>query len=68
MSRSLHHATKHGPLAFGRGFKQRAYGYEFWSRRPYSGIGSGRWLKMMCHRQERRDADRQILREVKDAA
>lgn len=68
MSRTAHHSTKHGALAFGKGFKQRAYGYEFWSRRPYSCVGSGRWLKTMCHRQERREADRQIYRDVREAA
>lgn len=66
MSRTAHHDTKRGPLAYGKGHKQRAYGYEFWSRRPYSTIGSGRELKTLCHRQERRDADRELRRELDD--
>ncbi len=31
-------------------------GKEFWSRRPWSGLGIGRWIKTMTHRAERREA------------
>lgn len=34
----------------------KAPGYEFWSRRPHSGIGHGAELKRLCHRAERQQA------------
>ncbi len=40
-------------------------GYDFWSRRPYSGHGHGRKVKTICHRIERRQADVNILRELR---
>lgn len=67
MSRTAHHSTKHGPLAFGKGYKQRAYGYEFWSRRPCSCQGSGPVLKHLTHRRERRAGERELRREAEAA-
>ena len=31
-------------------------GVEYWSPRPFSFWGVGRWVKTMCHRAERREA------------
>ncbi len=67
MSRTVKDDKKRGPLAFGKGHKQRAYGYEFWSRRPYSCIGSGSQLKTLTHRAERNDEKTLVRREVRDA-
>lgn len=39
-------------------------GYEFWSKRPYSGFGHGKYLKTMCHRKERREKDVEVRWEV----
>ncbi len=48
--------TKHGSKQPG----------EFWSRRPFSSLGYGRELKTLCHRAERRIADREIQRELRE--
>lgn len=41
-------------------------GYEFWSRRPFSGHGCGREIKTLTHRAERRIAKRGIYCELRD--
>lgn len=42
-------------FAMSRTVKGKKYiGYEYWSRRPYSGIGYGSWIKRMTNRIERR--------------
>jgi hypothetical protein len=71
MSRTIKDDTKRGPLAFGKGHKQRAYGYEFWSRRPGSnrhGGGPGRLAKRLTHRVERLDAKVLVRGELRDIA
>lgn len=40
-------------------------GYDFWSRRPFSGRGHGREMKILCHRAERRIADEEIRKEIR---
>lgn len=42
-------------------------GKEFWSRRPYSTMGLGRWLKTMCHRAERRLGRKEINEQLREA-
>ena len=41
-------------------------GYEFWSRRPCSHLGFGRWVKTMTHRAERRQGKDEIAEQVAD--
>jgi len=56
MSRTHHHG-KHGSPTCEEATKNRASGYEYWSRRPlssYGGISPGKWAKTMTHRLERR--------------
>lgn len=36
-------------------------GYDFWSRRPFSGQGSGKWPKKFCKRAERQ-LEREFVR------
>lgn len=44
----------------------KAPGYEFWSRRPYSGIGHGPVCKRICHGMERAQAKEAVRSGVKD--
>ena len=48
-------------MAHGRNAVQRSR--EYWSRRPYSGIGWGKDLKILTHRKERRDGERLLRHE-----
>lgn len=41
-------------------------GYDYWSRRPYSGRGFGPDVKDACHRSERMQGKEQILKELKE--
>lgn len=41
-------------------------GYDFWSRRPHSGNGHGRWVKLFCHRVERRQSRELVRNELDD--
>lgn len=62
MSRTPKDSKVHGPLAYGKGTKQRAYGYEFWGRRSaLSGLREpGKYTKKQTHRAERRQGKKQI--------
>lgn len=52
-------------MAKGKNAEDKGHpGLEFWSRRPYSGLGTGKWLKKMCHRVERRLAKIDLKKEV----
>lgn len=42
----------------------KASGYEYWSRRPYSGSSPGKIAKRICHQMERAIAKREILNEL----
>lgn len=44
----------------------KAPGYEFWSRRPCSGSGYGKYYKKFCHRIERQDNKRIVIDELND--
>lgn len=47
----------------------KAPGYEYWSRRPYNHgptSRTGRYAKRICHRMERRIAQREVLHELHD--
>lgn len=56
MTRTTKDDKKRGPLAYGKGTKQRAYGYEFWTSRGGKRHGEepGRYTKTKTHRAERR--------------
>jgi len=58
MSRTAKDDKKRGPLAYGKGHKQRAYGYEFWTPRPGS-RNPGKKNKIRTHRLERRAAKKE---------
>lgn len=62
MSRTHHHSKKHGTPKYGEGHKQRACGYEYWSRRPGNKFGgiTGKANKVITHRLERRAAQREL--------
>lgn len=45
----------------------KAPGHEFWSRRPYSGIGHGRVCKDICHGMERAQRKALIAEELIEA-
>lgn len=70
VSRTPKDSTVHGPLAWGKGTKQRAYGYEFWGRRSaLCGLREpGKYTKTQTHRAERRQAKNEIQDELKDCA
>lgn len=57
MARTRKDDQKRGPLAFGKGTKQRSIGYEFWSPRGgvRHGEQPGKVTKRKTHRKERRD-------------
>lgn len=48
-----------------KGSKQ--LGYDYWSKRPYSGCGYGSHIKDMCHRAERMQERELIYRETSKA-
>lgn len=57
MSRSHSHSKKWGKVRQGKGHKQRAIGFEFWTARPgnYQGLlGYGPEAKDITHKHERR--------------
>jgi hypothetical protein len=39
-------------------------GYDFWSRRPFSGQGAGKWPKKFCHRAERQQSKELVRDEL----
>lgn len=45
----------------------KACGYDYWSRRPYSGHGHGRKIKDICHGMERAQ-ERELLAKEKSHA
>ena len=61
MSRTPKHNKARGPLAYGKGTKQRAVGYEFWGKRSaLSGLREpGKYTKKQTHRAERRAAKKE---------
>ena len=67
MSRTEHHSKRHGSVKSGEGYKQRAYGYDFWTARPgnYAG-GSGPEVKSETHHLERLTDKEIIKEELKD--
>lgn len=40
---------------------RKACGYDYWSRRPYSGHGHGRKIKDICHGMERAQERKEIF-------
>lgn len=61
MSRTPKHNKNRGPLAYGKGHKQRGCQYEFWTSRggKCHGEPPGHWSKRMAHRRERREAKKE---------
>lgn len=61
MSRTTKDDKKRGPLAHGKGTKQRATGYEFWKSRSGKKHGEepGSITKTLTHRRERRVGKKQ---------
>lgn len=51
-------------MANGENAKQNGHIREYWSRRPFSGLGWGKVFKVFCHRKERRDAKKQAQDEL----
>lgn len=39
-------------------------GYDFWSSRPFSGQGHGKWPKKFCHRAERQQSKELVRDEL----
>ena len=55
-------------MAQGQNAQKNGYNREYWSRRPFSGIGWGKSLKVACHRKERRvEAKRDVTVRLDDA-
>jgi hypothetical protein len=56
MSRTAKDDKKRGPLAFGKGTKNRAYGYEYWTSRGGKPHGEepGKFTKKKTHKRERK--------------
>ena len=61
MSRTSKDDKKRGPLAYGKGHKQRAVGYEYWGSRSGKKHGEepGNVTKRATHRAERRQGKKQ---------
>lgn len=71
MSRTAKDSTRHGPLAYGKGTKQRSLGcYEFWGKRSaLCGMRDpGKYTKTQTHRAERRFGKRAIEDQTRDCA
>ena len=42
----------------------KPFGYDYWSKRPYSGYGYGKDIKDMCHRAERMQENEIVRKET----
>ena len=42
-------------------------GYDYWSKRPYSGCGYGKYIKEMCHRAERMQQSELVRKETEES-